>query len=439
MYKLVIAEDERATRELLAAQDWEAMGLELVGAYENGLKAYEKIAACDVDIVLTDIRMPIMDGLKLIAALRQEYPHILCLILSGYNEYPYLRQSIQLEVADYILKPVDDAELAAACGRAVERLKQRQEAECLEAERMGRLRRGTEAIRREFLRKLFTARLDRDTIDELSAYSEVDVADRQLAVCLFRFDHLDSVKERSRPERWDLKLFGLQKCLDDYFSSEPEGYVWVDRANGDVMAIIPIQDGTEKSVVHDRIRAMKAAVYEMRGLFQDTLSAAVCVVPDAAAVYPCSLRLRMCMEGKSGESAVLLETFSLLPDEEALPAPAAEKAASDVSGHQRAVIEKISRYVEEHYADPITLGEMADMVYMNAVYVSQLFKKAMGVKFIDYLVGLRMKKAKELLLQPDLPVYQVGLQVGYTSPQYFCQVFRREAGVSPNEFRNQIG
>lgn len=126
MYSLIIAEDEELfRRELSTATPWEDWGFVLAGAARDGLEALELVRSHRPELLLTDLRMPGLDGLGLIAALGEEFPEEerpLVLILSAYSEFEAARSAIRLGAADYLLKPLDDEELGRAMERAAESL-----------------------------------------------------------------------------------------------------------------------------------------------------------------------------------------------------------------------------------------------------------------------------------------------------------------------------
>lgn len=123
MYSVLIADDEYYVRAGIKNRiDWEELNLRLAGEVENGLAALDFIRENPVDILLTDIRMPEMDGLKLIAAAKQLKPALRCVILSGYDDFSYAQTAIRLGVADYIQKPVDEEELTATFRRIISEL-----------------------------------------------------------------------------------------------------------------------------------------------------------------------------------------------------------------------------------------------------------------------------------------------------------------------------
>lgn len=98
-------------------------------------------------------------------------------------------------------------------------------------------------------------------------------------------------------------------------------------------------------------------------------------------------------------------------------------------------IKKILKYVDEHYAEDISLNQVADVMEMSVVYVSQLFKKETGMNFTSYLTEVRINKAEELLKTGKYKIYEVSEMVGYQTMQYFSKVFRKVTGQYPKEYR----
>ncbi|CAM4515769.1 two-component system response regulator YesN [Paenibacillus endophyticus] len=126
MYKLFIADDEQLVVETLSALiDWNASGIRIVGTANNGKQALERILQSDPDIVLTDIRMPGLNGLELIRALREKGRKAECIIVSGYSEFKYAKEAIELEAVDYLIKPAELEEVAKTVSRAIERLERK--------------------------------------------------------------------------------------------------------------------------------------------------------------------------------------------------------------------------------------------------------------------------------------------------------------------------
>lgn len=158
-YKILLADDEEEIREGIVQKiDWENLGYTVVGSAENGLEALEKAEHLRPDVVITDIRMPFMDGLELGEKLRVFLPSAKLIFFSGYDDFEYAQKAIQLNAAEYILKPVNAAELT----ETLKKLKSRMDLEFAEKRDVETLRRNyTESLpvlREQFLVGLMEGR-----------------------------------------------------------------------------------------------------------------------------------------------------------------------------------------------------------------------------------------------------------------------------------------
>ena len=123
LYRIILVDDEEEVRKaIIRKMNWNRLGFEVVGDAENGQDALEKIEQLEPDVVMTDIRMPYMDGLTLTRKIRQKYPSMKVLIFSGFDDFEYAQQAIKLNVTEYILKPVNGEELAEILTRVHENL-----------------------------------------------------------------------------------------------------------------------------------------------------------------------------------------------------------------------------------------------------------------------------------------------------------------------------
>lgn len=112
MYRLLIADDEKKIRNGLAEYyPWETLGFKIVCKVESGERALQYIESNPVDVVLTDISMPRMSGLELAEVLKEKFPEITVVLLSGYREFVYAKKAIECGVKAYLLKPIKTEEL----------------------------------------------------------------------------------------------------------------------------------------------------------------------------------------------------------------------------------------------------------------------------------------------------------------------------------------
>ncbi|MFD0961512.1 response regulator [Paenibacillus chungangensis] len=126
MYKVYIADDEPFIIEgLHDAIDWTSLELIIVGSAENGQQALDALGKTHVDILITDISMPVMNGLELIRRARQLHPGLHVIILSGFNDFDYLKEGMRLGIENYLLKPINLHELKATLEGVIEKLDKR--------------------------------------------------------------------------------------------------------------------------------------------------------------------------------------------------------------------------------------------------------------------------------------------------------------------------
>lgn len=126
--KIFLAEDEAIIRRgIRDSIDWEANGLEFVGEAGDGEYAYPLILKTEPDILLTDVKMPFMDGLELSRLVKKSLPNIKIIILSGYNEFDYAKEAIKIGISDYLLKPITSASLVDALKRVAETIREERE------------------------------------------------------------------------------------------------------------------------------------------------------------------------------------------------------------------------------------------------------------------------------------------------------------------------
>jgi AraC-like DNA-binding protein len=102
------------------------------------------------------------------------------------------------------------------------------------------------------------------------------------------------------------------------------------------------------------------------------------------------------------------------------------------------VITKAKKYIEEHQSEDISLGDVAKAVNTSSFYFCKIFRKLTGINFTDYLSRLRIERAKNLLLNPNLRISEIAYEIGFQSLTHFNRVFKRVVGQAPTEFRSQL-
>lgn len=196
MYKLLIVDDEEEVRKgIIDKIDWGFYGFQIVGEAENGREALEQMDKVVPDVVITDIKMPFMDGLHLSEILKDKFPVTRIIILTGFDEFEYAQKAIKANVTEYILKPVSSKDII----EVLIRLKSIIDAEIAKKEDLKALKekynKMLPLLREKFLAALLTSRLSKSEILEKSSMYGLDICGRGFAVSVLSIDY-DTMAEK---------------------------------------------------------------------------------------------------------------------------------------------------------------------------------------------------------------------------------------------------
>ena len=168
LYRIILVDDEEEVRKSIIRKiDWTSVGFTVVGDAENGEEALEKIEGLEPDVVLTDIRMPYIDGLTLAERIRQKYPSMKIVIFSGYDDFEYAKRAIKLNVTEYILKPVNVEELTAILKRIKTNLDEEIEQKRNVTLLRENYRKSLPILREQFLKDLISRPMEKKTVLDL--------------------------------------------------------------------------------------------------------------------------------------------------------------------------------------------------------------------------------------------------------------------------------
>lgn len=233
-YRVLLVDDEEDIRVGISRKmDWAALGFALVGEAENGQEALELAEALEPDVVLTDIKMPFMDGLELCRILSGRLPASKFVVFSGFDDFEYAKQAIRMNVFEYILKPINAAELSGVLRRLKERLDtERTERQNTEALRL-RYEESLPVLRELFYTHLLEGRIPPEQAAERAARLELDFTGDAWTTAL---THIDGAADRR-----ELAALSVRQLLDE--NLRLEGWSCRSFLYGDEAAVLAASRG----------------------------------------------------------------------------------------------------------------------------------------------------------------------------------------------------
>ncbi len=217
LYRIILVDDEEEVRKaIIRNMDWSRFGFQVVGDAENGEEALEKIEQLEPDVVMTDIRMPYMDGLTLTARIRQKYPSMKVIIFSGFDDFEYAQQAIKLNVTEYILKPVNVEELTEILtrvrGNLDEEIEQRRNVDLLRES----YRSSLPILRELFLNDLVRGMVDAEQIEGRLQEYNVDISGaRKWLTALIHAEQEEGAENRVLSAHQELIPISVRKLVED--------------------------------------------------------------------------------------------------------------------------------------------------------------------------------------------------------------------------------
>lgn len=351
MKTVVIVDDEYIVVQGIQAMiDRNKMDFEVVGNAYDGIEGLRVILEKKPDLVITDIRMPGMDGLSLVEAAKEELPDTIFVIISGYQEFEYARRALQLGIKGYIDKPITIAKVKETMEMAEKLLKQAQAT---------KNKSGREILKKEY------QTLSGELMKNIAAGSTQEgrtLLEKTLQVLKEYTVSLEEFKEES------YKLICL--AMGIFFES---------RSEKKEDQHFPSFQNVENMESYEEVVEFAEALF--KSMFQK------------------------------------MEVYKM--------------------GSMHRTVEKLLEYINENYNRDIGLTELADKVFMNPAYLSILFKDEVGMSYIKYLTKIRMEHAKRLLMEGK-KVVEVSELVGYSNYRYFCDVFKKNEGTTPNEYKGNV-
>lgn len=488
--RVLIVEDDKffrfAVKKVIRWQDY---GFEITGEAVHGAAALEFLKEHPVEMVLTDMSMPVMNGIELTAALKENYPDLLIVALSAYDDFEFVKESLKLGAQDYILKQDIEKE---NIGETLENLWKIHMQNLLADKQLyngilqflrgfdadGRVNRylklcmerpwGCILCRAENLSSCWKSPECRKPV--WTEHALLELHDESEHILLLPLQNSHSMKQQL--EMLSMQLQELEHLLfpEDYLAGcslpvkdvheLPERYREALQALeiGRFSSKKKIRlweyekeryEKREKDFLAEKARYLQIRTPVEAGRVLDELTSELCrKMPSEEAVLKNYLLLMNTisqnLQDEMGKLEFVrlkeeLERAKLLSDKQAVCAQYLEHFFSDYEKKEMhpAVLKGI-RYMLEHYGQELSLGEIAEYTALNEGYFSGLFKKETGKSVTEYLSQIRINQAKELIAQTNLKNYEIAEKVGIHNPSYFSTIFKKQAKMTIQEYRQVV-
>lgn len=539
MFRLLVVEDEEMIKnKILNNINWKENGFDKVFSASDGVEAIKIIKRDYVDIVITDIQMPKMGGIELIREIKGINKNIKTIIISAYAEFEYAKESVKLNVKDYILKPFKSRDLLEIVKRLMEEII-RERSERIEVENLRRqLRENKKALQDKLFNDLisnsFIGNIDNDlNYLELSGIKEIEYFIAVVNINNF----IELIRENDEEQKYIYNL-----TLYNWTGKFLSGYDTAREISGKMSHyIINYKIDQVAIVFYDTAEAVTPVLEEMISNARKELGFSLTIgignrcqsLTDMYISYKeaCSAAKLSCIHGKgivysfndmNFGNKVYSKQLHILSDTKLydnIKIGAFEEIKRDIvdiitqikgskleldavniiisnimllscktvnelgynvfdimggdfnmyfdvreindltqleewflnffykvnefinmkrNNRNESLIAKIKEYVDSKYDENITLTSISKSFVISPGYLSVLFYDYIGQNFIDYLSNLRIQKAKKLLKNSNLLIYEIAEKVGYRDAYYFSTAFKKIVGINPTEYREKL-
>ena len=479
MLKVLITDDEQMICNLIAnILDWEDMGFQIIGMANTGTDAFDIIQKEKPDVVISDIRMPGYDGIQLIQKTAEAGIQAVFVMISGYKQFEYAQNAMKYGVKYYLLKPISEEKLRETMMEIGRELDVKQQKIVEERHLRRQVQEARDKMKRRFLTTVLAAN-EKDNLESdisrnaVNAEYNTEFKDGEYRAVFVKVDIRGAVGKSAEylqdkieqyvekfgkdfsesistythsgivvlfnyknedEEEIKRKIEELWTDLDDYVKNF-EGFsvvIGVSEATGQFKE-------TRKCIVE----SMDAVKYRIKNpeskiLYYDEF--------DDTLIYYVDLLNKTLDKAQKEKMEEYFEQWNERIDNERTELKLTEATKAYVTKVIQYVqeekkdkdirpVREVKTYLEENYHQEISLNDLADIVSLNASYLSALFKKETGMTYTEYVMFCRLEKAKELLADTGKSIAEIADAVGYHDTRHFSKLFTRNIGLKPSEYR----
>ncbi|PAF36827.1 hypothetical protein CHH58_08195 [Terribacillus saccharophilus] len=380
--KALLVDDERNGREVLRTLgEWEQNGITVLLEASDGKEALELIASEQPDIIFTDIKMPRMNGIELMEQLHAAEFRGKCILVTGYDDYQFMRKAIQFNSFDYLLKPIDPEAFTKVLENVTQAIIADKQSLENEAEVLGDARR--------LLLEQQVSALCTGELNDFSILQEILPQKEKIDITLLSFYHMHQPAPILDTLRHELHRY----AIGDVFRFRQEENIYIVLSAADHWLQIENWLRQHLDLPVRLVQKTLHALEEISTVFEHL------TVELAEHRYRTIKRL--------------------------------EELESEQRGQD------IVAYVQSYYMEDVSLERLSKLFFLSKEHISRKFKQETGLTLSQYVTDCRMKQAKQWLDKTNKTMYDIARLLGYQDEVYFSKLFKKEIGLTPTAYRTQ--
>lgn len=413
MYRILVVDDEEMITDSLATmlQEIKVFELDVYKAY-SGTEALEILNKYRMDIVISDICMPQMNGIDLVSRIREKWPACQVIFQSGYDDFKYAQQAIRHKVAHYILKSEGDENLLSAIG------------ECIKYIEESNLRQVT----------LMKIKEENEMYKSILRYNQIKEGNLERTE-LNLSNAMMLLAGRCSEEITQTMLFEIDAALRRKIGyAVVSDLLWFDS----MVVVWGVQPLNKENLEHAQA-VVKGMAEELCQAVWQRFSVSISFVLQekmitekevTASVEKIKFIAQRKLQPEFGITMAGIEYFSVKEEIE---------MKEDGMEDEKSFINRLLLYMSEHLDGDLSLCTLSDKLHLNASYLSRRFKELVGKNLRDVILEMRIQKACELLKNTSVPISEISLMVGYETKANFSKVFKKVMKQTPREYRDKEG
>lgn len=429
--------------------DWKKYGIEHIETTTNSIEAKQRLKQNDIDILITDIRMPEVSGIDLLQHIDEEKLKTKVIFLSGYSEFDYAQQALRLGALDYLLKPVDKDDMEKAMRKAVHSLDKHKSKITVAGEKLdslgyllsiigdsGMTWKDYAAHEAAFMHEKFCFFVVRKAREKDEMILRDSCEGLKTAIWTINSTMVGFIAHNAATELANSMEhivfseefeFAQRNTVTHYF------YRFFFNENVSVSDLAMLRErACFPDLASEEWELSKKNILKKYAGLQSTKQKIIYLLELTHLLYFTSVKLQ--------PATAVTWIFDQLRD----PDTALQTMISDVTQLERSfrssnsdIVKIVQAYIADHLGHSLCLEDLGKLVHLHPVYLSKLYKQETGENLSNYIAMKRLEKAYMLLVETDLHVVDISHLVGYKKPQYFIKLFKDQYGITPYQYRRK--